>query len=226
MTTLRRLTVLAAIAGMTMLAGCGNRTDQGIALRYLAKGGFSKTAQGTAMTPEQVAVAAKTTLAQTDLPLVLVVIESRGATAILANIETNGMYRTWGTSDRRTITTAGGFVTATRGMGNDLMSSSVSGVQGLVRQRKPGSGRHVMRFLDGENKTVEVAAQCQVVRGGQKHVNGGAIGTVRTTEMIEACSADGWEFTNRFFVDSAGRTVQSRQWLGEANGFVSMQILR
>lgn len=226
MSVLRGIVALAAMAGIAALAGCGNRTDQGMVLKGIVNSLKAKGADNGQMTPEQTAAAIQTSLANIDLPLALAVVEDRRATAILVNIETNGAYRTWGTSDRRTVTTARGMVTATRGLGNDLMSSAITGTAGLIAGRKAGSGSHVLRFLDGENRTYEIAAQCEVNRGGAAKVSGGELRNVAATQMTEACTAGETRFTNSYLVDGRGRVVQSRQWLGQANGYITLQLLR
>ncbi|MDQ2090542.1 YjbF family lipoprotein [Marimonas arenosa] len=228
MTVLRKIARLAALAAVAALAGCGNETDQGLVYKSVLQGLSQNSGQTmSAMAPEQTAAAVQASLAQTDLPLALAVVEKRQATAILANIETNGAYRTWGTSDRRTVTTAQGLVTATRGLGNDIMSSSVSQVAALVTGRKAGTGRRVMRYLDGENHTVEIASDCRIARGGQKRVSSGTIQNVLVTEMSEICSMSGGKsFSNSYLVDGRGRVLASRQWLGEANGYIALQLLR
>lgn len=226
MSVMRRIAAFAAVAGIAALSGCGNRPDQGVVFKSVTQGWTKKNSQSGSLTPEQAGAAVTASLAQTDLPLALAVVEKTKATAILANIETNGGYRTWGTSDRRTVTTANGLVTATRGLGNDVMSSTIGGVVPLITGRKPGTGTHILRFLDGENHTVEVTADCRVTRGGTKRVSGGEIRDVPTTEMSEACTATDQSFTNSYFVDARGRVVQSRQWLGQANGYIVIQLLR
>ena len=225
MSAIRRIAALAALLGAGALAGCGNSTDQGLVAKAVLSG--LKPKPKVEMTPEQVNAAVAASLSQTDLPLALASLEGRQATVILANIESNGPYRTWGSSDRRTIITRDGIVTATRGLGSDIMSSSVGEVGPLVTARKTGAGRHVKRYLDGENHTQEQVANCQVTRGAAQRVSGGTLSNVAATEMVETCSVAGGEsFTNSYVVDGRGRVLKSRQWLGEANGYIVLQVLR
>ncbi|MEZ5715393.1 MAG: YjbF family lipoprotein [Paracoccaceae bacterium] len=226
MIAFRKAAALAAVVGLTAMAGCGNQTDQGVVFKSVLSGVTGKNKPAAPMTPAETNAAIQSAMAGTDLPLALAQIETRKATAVLVNIETNGGYRTWGTSDRRTITTRNGIVTATRGLGNDIMSSSVGGVEGLITARKAGQGSHALRFLDGENHTVELAAECQVTRGGSARVSGGALNDVAAVEMRESCSAGDQHFSNTYLVDARGRVLQSRQWLGPANGQIVLQILR
>ena len=217
---------IAALAACLALAACGNRSDQNQIFKTLSAGFLKKgDQQGGSATPEQVAIAIQQSLQGTDLPLALAVMDKRNATAILTRIETNGAYGTWGTSDRRTIILRGGLVTGTRGLGNDVMSAEIDAVAALVSARKGGTATRVQRYLDGENHTVALVAECTVARGGAKHVKIGEINT-RVTEMTERCSAGQTQFENSYLVDPSGYAVQARQWLSPANGHISIQALR
>lgn len=220
---LRAVTVLIALGA---LIGCGNRTDQGVFLKTARSGGLKKAGQGSAPTQDQLAVAIKGALAGTDLPVALAVVEGRNATALLTRIETNGAYQTWGTPDRRTITTRGGVVTATRGLGNDIMSSSISDSLALISARKPGSATRVMRYLDGGNATVQLVATCQYAVGGTQRVTAGELTNVATTKVTETCAAGERTFTNTYLVDRKGMLVQSRQWLSPQSEHILFQRLR
>ncbi|UYV37571.1 YjbF family lipoprotein [Rhodobacteraceae bacterium D3-12] len=220
---LRAITVLVALA---VLAGCGNRTDQGVFLKTARGGGLKKAGQGSAPSQEQLAAAIQGALTATDLPVALAVVEGRNATALLTRIETNGAYQTWGTPDRRTVTTRGGVVTATRGLGNDIMSSTVSDSLALISARKAGSATRIMRYLDGGNATVELVATCQYSKGGTQRISAGELKNVATTKITETCSAGERSFTNTYLVDGRGTPVQSRQWLNPVSGHILLQRLR
>ena len=223
------MTVFRAVVLMVVMlavAGCGNRPDQGAFLKSARSGALKKTGQGSKASPAEVAAAVRASLAGTDAPLALAVVEGRNATAILTRIEQNGPYETWGTPDRRTITTRGGLVTATRGLGNDLMSSNLGSSLALISGRKAGSAMRVMRFLDGENHTAEQVLSCDYALGGNKRLTAGELNNVATTQMNETCAAETTRFTNSYLVDGRGRIVQSRQWLNPASGHILIQLLR
>ncbi len=219
----RAATLVAVMLG---LAGCGNQTDQGVFLKAARSGALKKSGQGSVVGPAEVAAAVQASLANTDAPIALVVLEGRNATAILTQIEQNGAYVTWATPDRRSITTRGGVVTATRGLGNDLMSSSLGESLALISGRKSGSAQRVMRNLDGENHTVELVLSCDYAKGGGKRLSAGELKNVATTQMTETCSSGETQFTNSYLVDGRGRIVQSRQWLNPTNGHMTIQLLR
>ena len=215
-----------AIAITLSLAGCGNRPDQGVFLKSIRSGALKKTTQGSTASPEQVVAEVQASLAGTSAPVALVILEGRSATAILTRIEQNGVYETWATPDRRTITLRGDVVTATRGLGNDLMSASLGDSIALISGRKEGSTTRIMRFLDGQNHTVELVLNCRYTRGGGKRVTAGELINVATTEMTETCFSGEQSITNTYLVDGRGRFVQSRQWLSATSGHVLIQMLR
>jgi hypothetical protein len=223
MSVVRRILALAALAA---LAACGNQTDQGVFLKKVSSGELKKSGQAGAASPEQIAAAVQASLDGTDLPVALAVIEGRNATAILTRIEQNGDYDTWGTPDRRTVTTRGGIVTATRGLGNDLMSSNTGTSLAMISRRKSGSTTRVMRHLDGENKTVELVLDCQYAKAGSKQLTAGELKNVAVTQMTENCSSGATSFSNLYMVDGRGRPLQSRQWLSPTSGYIVIQLLR
>lgn len=214
---------LAALA----LASCGNQTDRGMIAKAVTKTIFKKKkAEAAGATPAQLQAEVAQALARSDLPLALAVVEDRNATALLTRIEVNGAYGTWATPDRRTITLKRGLVTATLGLGNDIMSTDLSGVEALIAERSAGSGRRVMRYLNGENHTVSLVASCIVTRGGDSILSAGEINERRVTAMQEDCTAQNRRFSNSYLVDETGLAVQSRQWLSPTGGYLTLQMLR
>jgi len=225
-----KLKLAAALFCGATLSACGNMPGQDVSLVSMAKDVLSgkKAAQQAAapQTPEMVAAAVSQALKETDQPLALMAIESRGgAVALIQQIERNGAYVTWGSADRRSVTTRNGMITATRGLGQDLMSSSVSPSLALVSSRQSGSAQRVHRYLDGENQTIELVTTCTISRAGTGRVVSGEINRP-VTKMTESCVAQTTRFQNSYQVDSAGRILQSMQWIGPLNGSAVIQMLR
>ncbi|MDQ2094005.1 YjbF family lipoprotein [Rhodalgimonas zhirmunskyi] len=215
----------AALAAM-VLVSCGNQPDRGLAMKAVSTNVFKKGGQSKSAPSQQLQAVVAQALSSTDLPLAIGVVEGRNATAILTKIESNGAYDTWATPDRRSLVLKRGLVTATRGLGNDIMSSDLGGVSGLIASRKNGTGPRVMRYLDGENHTIELVMQCSVTRGGEKTLSAGEIRNRKVTEMRESCTAEGRSFTNTYLVDRSGVPVQSRQWFNPKDGYITIQMLR
>ena len=223
------LTALA-LSSLVLVGACGNQTDQGNLLKTAtttAKAKFkqrraSKTA--TPATPD-VAKMVSESLARTSKPLTIVVVENRNSIAILTQIENNGAYRTWASADRRSVTTTRGIITATRGLGFDLMSADVSNSLPLIKARRSGATNRTLRFLDGENQTIATTYACNTKVGGSLTI---AIGEVKSPAqtVTETCRAGSVSFENTYQVSPSGYVLQSRQWLGPNIGYVVTQALR
>lgn len=218
--------VLALLITLGLSACSSNNND--LDSLTLVKGIFSQQQKVTPSDPQVVTRNLTRALNKSDGPLALLYLKKTETTTVLRQIETNGAYRTWaayGSSDRRNLTTKGGLITATRGLGFDLMSSDVDGVLRLITGRRNGTAKRVQRYLNGENIIYEITADCTVTRGpvqaymlGIKNQN--AIG------VIENCKAPDYEFTNTYLVSDNGRILQAQQWLSPFYGHALILQLR
>ena len=216
----RALLITGAVTAGLALAGCTNNpsrkaTALTVGKQILQPGGKKDTSETYV---QRVSREAATALENTDLPVGTVLLPARDTGAVLVRIETNGPYGTWGTGDRSSITMRDGMITATRGLGDDLMSSDIDGVLSLVAQRSEGTAERVQRFLDGENKIYEVRTRCRI------SVQGSA--TRGPTMVREACRGDDVAFENRYAVNAAGQIVESKQWINARNGHAVVKRLR
>ncbi len=205
-----------------MLAACGNDPNRPIASIDTVKQVLA-TRKAQATPPTQAGVAQA--LAQTQGPVELVTNETSKAWAIMLQLEQNGGYETFGSADRRSVTMRNGIITATRGLGGDLMSSDISQVAPLISGRRAGQGTRVMRFLNGEDQTVEIRFACTVTPGKSVPVKAGMLDT-SARAVTETCRAEGREITNTYLVDTRGRSVSARQWVGSTPGYLLLQTLR
>jgi predicted small secreted protein len=167
-------------------------------------------------------------LNSSDGPFALMRIEGTGSVAVLRVIETNGPYSTWsawGTSERRSVSTRGGVITSTRGLGTDLMSSSVNGLLGMLSRREDGITKQVLRHLDGENQIEETEAYCAFTPDQRQAYQAGAL-ALQVTRVDVFCKTDTGTFDNYYLVSDSGRIVESRTWLGEGLGYFVLSHLR
>ncbi len=217
---------LAALS-LLLIASCTNKRANE-SLWKTAYAAVKPKPEATAPDPQVVATAVKQAMVSTQGPLALMSLERTKAVAVLRPVEANGSYRTWatwGSSERRSITTKRGMLTATRGLGFDLMSSDVDGLLNLVSARREGKARLVQRYLDGENVIQAVVATCGVTRGGSQNLVAGELNQ-SVTQMNAACQSEGHRFSNSYLVSSSGRILQARQWHGPHFGEMAMQQLR
>lgn len=208
-----------------LLASCGSEKSQSTEVLGMFKGAL-RPSKAAPQDPQQVAASAQAALASTNAPLVLLSISRRNATSVMQQIETNGAYRTYGTGDRRSVTFKRGMVTASRGLGEDIMSADIDRALALVSARKAGRVQRTHRYLDGENIITALEATCDVTPGAMGEVTV-VTGKRATQSVTETCRAVTTEFQNTYMVDRAtGQILQSRQWHSPLNGYLSVKTLR
>jgi hypothetical protein len=223
--TKRLLSGLAAGA-IAVLAGCsGGDRDTSVGLSMI-KGVLAPKDEAALPNAAQLTALIQQSLEATNQPIVAVAVPKRKAIAIMPRIETNGDYATHGTSERRSVTLKRGMVTATRGFGEDLMSSDVDAALAMIRGRKAGTVQRVQRYLDGENQTVTLETTCRVTPGGGVRYQSGELDR-RAVKVRETCKAQSTRFTNSYQVDAeTGRILQAQQWVSPVNGKVLVRQLR
>lgn len=215
----------ALLACIAALASCTNAPDRKVTATMIGKSIITGGKRAEAPTAQQVATDVAQALAATRAPMILLTVPQRKAVTVMQQLEQNRGYTTYGTGDRRSVTLRAGMMTATRGLGGDVMSSDVSASHALIAARRNGTARRVMRYLDGEDLTQIVVSTCSISVGGQSRVRVAEIDTPATT-VSEACSGEGGTFTNTYQVAPSGRIVQSRQWHGSLNEYLVIQTLR
>ncbi|MCA0940254.1 YjbF family lipoprotein [Salipiger pacificus] len=219
--TLKTTCRAALMAGLiAALAGCGNddRRDPIYDAAYASLFGGGDE-DNKPISDQEIAA----TLAATDLPVIRLRIEERKSEAVAFEIERNGEHRTYGTSSRQAIVLRHGMITATRGLGGDLMSVEEDALLRLVRARSAGQARYVQRFLTPEDVTEVLAYSCTVTPQQQVEVTPGVSGMA----VRAACSSETEpDFADVYIVDAGGEILGARQWLGETTGYVTLQQLR
>jgi hypothetical protein len=216
--TMHRLRFAAcALAGLALLAGCSSEKTQ-------IDGWTQARAVLATLTAKRstAPIDPGLTRAQVDgsqLPLILLTVENRNATAALARVNTNAGTETFITADGITVTTRDGVLISSRGLGNDLMSAAVPS----RAQISAGSGSHrrVHDHLDGGDVTVRHAFDCTLAGAGSETVT--VVGLSWPTRVVsESCTGDSGSFENRYWIDSRGIIRQSRQWVGADVGFLRL----
>ena len=215
MTRFRTLTMLAAIG---LVAACGNQPESE-STRNLLKG-LLQLAKTSRSAPPQQGLSPQViqqVLAATPNSVILFTLEKTNGQVPIIQIERNLAYRTYATGARQTVTVKNGMVTATRGLGGDLMSAEIDQTLNVISSRSSGLTKRTMRFLSGDDQTIELNFDCVVsVQNGQGGLQG----------MREDCRAGKTTFVNTYAVDSNGRIRASRQWVGDFTGYVSLALLR
>lgn len=216
-------TGLALLAAGLILAGCGNGPNDRSQIIKQLPALFQKKPAPQPLTGQQVAQA----LTATPGPVQMFEIESRKGQFLMQQIETNGPYRTYGSSTRQVVNMRGGMMTSTRGFGGDLMSSEVGALLSHVSARRAGTARYDLRYLTPEDVTVVASYLCQVTPGGSRAVQGGLVQTTGTVVTAECNSTEPvHSFTNTYVVASDGYVLSARQYMGGFTGYMTTQALR
>lgn len=224
--------LIAACAVSLSLAACGNDVqarrgaDTVKELAVLAKSRLSGKKAEPAAQADPVAMIDYALKAVPNAPLQFILMEKSGGFAVSTVQGVNRNNVTWISPDKKSITLATGMVTATRGFGGDLMSVENGGAARLVSARRSGQVQKTYRFLNGLDETGRFIVNCKIGAGASDHVSSGVIST-STRVMTESCRSEGGtEFTNTYWIDGAGRMVQSVQWAGPEVGKIVFRRLR
>ncbi len=201
------LILLTALA----MAGCGNDPAQ---IDYIAvTKEIGAQVRPSSAPPAPLATPAQA-MAATQGPLVLVRPQPDRPGAYLVGVRDNGPYRTYATASRESVVFRDGLVTATRGLGDDLMAADVTEVAALLRSGQSGQARREMQFLNAADETQTLSFTCTIAAAPND------------TSMTEDCTAGDLRFANSYVMDAAGRIVSSRQWLSRRTGSVVMDVIR
>lgn len=212
--------IVLACAGAALLMACSNQSEDqnaspfAIAAKTTAQ---AITARRTAnkepaappKTPEQMAAEA---LRVNPSPLIMVGFETLGRTQVMAMTQQNGGMRTYMTPSEEALIMRGGMVTGTRGLGHDL-SVAEPGTEALIRAGRAGSATRIMYYYSGDGLERPIDFDCTVAPSPKPSV------------MTESCEGHGISFQNSFMVQG-GQIPVSRQWIGPALGYVTIQTLR
>ncbi len=221
--TITRLTRLAGGLALGLaLTACGSTENPVLNLiKQLPQTLSKRDAAPQAITQEQIAAG----LAETDKPISLITLETRKGQALMLEIERNRGYQSFATSSRQVVTIREGFLTSTRGLGGDLMSSDEDALLALVQSRTVGDVRYVQRHLTSDNQTTVHNYLC-IAKPDEEAPS--QLGPILEGERVVTvyCKDEPRYFTNSFVVDRHGRIRVARQWMGPDLGYLVAQHLR
>lgn len=214
------MTLRSAALGLlavAMLAGCSNDgSGLGTLRASLASLGASRAAPvdpSSVVTPEF--------LAQQTEPLIYAELPDRGAQSGLTLVRRSGDVALWAAADGISVALERGVLTATRGLGGDLMSAELSEVQSAIRGQRSRAVR-VMRYLDGEDQEVLRSFICDYARRSEPADT--LAGRFPAIRVDEDCAGLDTQFVNTYWING-GIMRKSRQWVGPFVGFLTMERL-
>ncbi len=204
------------VATLALLAACSNTGNvDSIANDILnaAKQTVNKNKQ-PAEKPSNPEEMAATALRVNKGPLILVGLERMKTTQVMAMTGQNGDRRTYMTKNEQALILRNGMLAGTRGLGHDLSVAEMSASEALIRSGRSGQAQRVMRYWTGDGLERPLPLSCSISPGPKAGV------------MMESCEGSGGvKFQNNYLVQG-GHISVSRQWIGPALGFVTIQELR
>lgn len=213
---------LACLAAL-LIAGCSNTGTS-----FDFKASLKSLVPAKKSAPAAPAQVNLTAVLQQTAPTPVVQVKlggSNSVSALMLQIETNRGYRTYATASRQTITFRNGMITATRGLGNDLMASVTGDSLALISGRRSGTSTRAMEHLNGAGETIRQTFSCETFITGSGQVKQGTL-SAATTEVTENCVAGATKFTNVYQVDRSRLIVSSTQWIGAGLGYAEVKVLR
>lgn len=156
-------------------------------------------------------------------PLLLAELPSLGTAAGVIPASANGDVTTWQTGDGVSLSFRSGVLTATRGLGQDLMSADVANTLAALRGAHQGYYTRFHSGLDGEHQTGFRAFQCRITRRAAEriaifeHVHA-------VTRVDETCLSPGLEISNSYWLGD-GIMWKSKQWVSPFAGYLLTERL-
>ncbi|MGV6849297.1 MAG: YjbF family lipoprotein [Marinibacterium sp.] len=224
-----------ALAGLLALTACTSESDgtpdttsAAVRAAQVFAGGFARE---TAPEPVPLTRAVLDTI---DGEFIEAMVEKTGSRAFLyisgerrgarAGDE-GGRLLVWRTENAVSLTTRDGVLTATRGLGNDMISGTSGAIRASLAARAPGQGARLQIYSALDNKAVRLDLACEIADLGRETIT--IVERRHVTDHFrETCeaAAGGGVVVNEYWIDSAGPIVwQSRQWAGPYIGYVQIR---
>lgn len=223
---------LALLAGLA-LGGCTSK-DRDMPLASTLKGAVKTMMAGKADIPGQRRAVESLSREQlvgvaTD-PLILVDIEASQQYATLNQISQNGQSAVFMSGDQKTLTFSRGLLTATRGMGADLMSLDVSQTRAAILAETGGKTilARTHRRLNGEHAIKITGYTCQLSDLGIVRIT--SIHKDMTLRRYQETCLSGDDtpvrYINDYWVAPKSKVIwKSRQWVSQTIGYIGIEVL-
>ncbi len=217
--------VWIALGAVTLLGAC---SSSGTSPVFTAiKSVVLPSKEDTAPTGPRLEVT-RERIVQNGLAMVRARIEGEEISNILSATSLNGNYVTYVSGFRQSITMLGTLVTATRGLGGDLLSVRNAPDDPVATPTKPADWptriTRDYRFPGVGPAGTVVSVSCDLVPSAPTSITIVEI-TYNVTPFTETCAGDGVSFTNTYLADKTGQIWQTRQWVGDKVGYLNLEVL-
>lgn len=209
-----RWTFALTIVSTLILSACSSDQPAGVyrqggkGVAAVLKARFQPDKSGLAAIKPADAAALRTVLQQDGQPIYLVEVRHLAYLDLMATYGQNGDVTTWASPAYQSIAVRQGVVLATRGFGDDLMSSTGPSVAQIAIGQ--GATQRQYFYIDGADQGVQRSFTCKLTSAGPQST---VIlsRTYATRKVVETCSGPSGAFQNEFWFDNGTNLRQSRQ---------------
>lgn len=138
-------------------------------------------------------------------------------------IRKNGDEETWAAQGGATFAFRDGVMTATRGLIDDLLVISTTGVTDALAAGG-GTVARTLESLDDLDRLSTLALTCTITRDGPEDVNLG-LREATLVKFTERCASRPLVFENAYWLDGAGAIIASRQFVSADVGYARLNRL-
>ena len=211
-------------AGLALLAACSSSGEAnpviGLAARFIP----AVTALPGIEAPQpQTAGFSSSDIASNPDGFVLMHVAILGDPVLARRIADNGQSETWLSQSGFSASYADGILVATRGLGEDMLAASVTGIREAIRAGG-GTGQRVRDRIDDLNQIQQDSFECTVTAGDTETINLG-LRQVDTRKYAEICRGARLQFENAYWVDADGMIVTSLQFVTQEAGYLRRSSL-
>ena len=153
-----------------------------------------------------------------NIPVLFVELKS-GQNGTLTPYPGKGIGQTWLGADGATITLDGGILKASRGMGDDLMGSSLNVPQWSKIDDTTKTYLRKLSYITGNNKILNLSFECKIKKNNQELIKVWGL-EHSVTEFEENCISGKINIENRYHVDKQGIVRKSLQYHSETVGYI------
>jgi hypothetical protein len=207
-----RFPVIAALACTLALGACGTASDNPLRATVFANLKQLVSKKGDQQVLTTAILRARLTSevrASLGASVLIAELPNQKVAAVVLAVAQNGGVTTWQAGDGVAVNTKAGLLLSTRGVGFDLMSSSVDGPLAMIKGRGTGTAVREHRHLDGEDQLVLTRFECTYLHSKDT--------------VLESCANKNLTIENQYWLDRSGDIWRSKQWSGARNGYMLLE---
>lgn len=159
-----------------------------------------------------------------NIPVLFVELES-GQNGTLTQYPGQGIGQTWLGADGATITMDRGILKASRGMGDDLMGSSVSMPAWSKIDNSLKTFRRDLSYISGNNKILKHSFECTIQKNDRQEIIKIWDLEFSVTKFNEKCNINEFAIKNTYYLDDQEIVRRSSQYHSVALGYLLVERL-